>query len=191
MEVARAADRIKTVDLDEYQRASWLWRRRPSDTSILVHLLIFGVGALIHIPLILVENFVVFAVYHTLYVGVGNRLRGSVFSGRNRDIVVGSRITFVRWPGWQTKTNLATDGTPPLTCGIRVICGFKFEVRTGLQAYTRKWISSGKMVEILLTMFPRSKLRSALRCGAPTMRCDAPTVAAMSTMVSAGESLTA
>jgi len=70
MDVARAADRIKTVDLDEYQRASWLWRRRPSDISILVHLLIFGVGALIHIPLILVENFVVFAVYHTLYVGV-------------------------------------------------------------------------------------------------------------------------
>ena len=36
----------------------------------MVHLLTFGVGALIHIPLILVDNFVVFAVYHTVYVGV-------------------------------------------------------------------------------------------------------------------------
>ena len=70
MEVTRAADRMRSVDLDEYQRASWLWQRRPSDISILVHLLIFGVGALIHVPLILVDNFVVFAVYHTFYVGV-------------------------------------------------------------------------------------------------------------------------
>jgi hypothetical protein len=70
VEIARAADRIKSVDLDEYQRANWLWQRRPSDISILVHLLIFGVGALIHIPLILVDNFVVFALYHTFYVGV-------------------------------------------------------------------------------------------------------------------------
>src|ERR1700682_1263185 len=70
VEIARTADRIKSVDLDEYRRASWLWQRRPSDISILVHLLIFGVGALIHIPLILVDNFVAFAVYHTFYVGV-------------------------------------------------------------------------------------------------------------------------
>src|SRR6202795_4811166 len=70
VDVTRAGDRIRTVDFDEYQRASWLWQRRPSDISILVQLLIFGVGALIHIPLILVDNFVVFAVYHTLYVGV-------------------------------------------------------------------------------------------------------------------------
>ena len=69
-EVARAADRSRSVDLEEYQRAIWLWRRRPSDVSILVHLLIFGIGALIHIPLILADNFVVFAVYHTGYVCV-------------------------------------------------------------------------------------------------------------------------
>jgi hypothetical protein len=31
-------------------------------------LLIFGIGALIHIPLILAEDFVVFAIYHAFYV---------------------------------------------------------------------------------------------------------------------------
>lgn len=69
-EVARAADRSESVDLEEYQRAIWLWRRRPSEVSIIVHLLIFGVGALIHIPLILADDFVVFAVYHAFYVCV-------------------------------------------------------------------------------------------------------------------------
>src|SRR5580704_2350935 len=70
IEVALAAERIESVDLEEYQRAFWLWRRRPSEVSILLHLLIFGVGALIHIPLILADDFVVFAIYHTLYVSV-------------------------------------------------------------------------------------------------------------------------
>ena len=69
-EIARAADRSKSVDLEEYQRAIWLWQRRPSEVSILVHLLIFGIGALIHIPLILADDFVVFAIYHTFYVCV-------------------------------------------------------------------------------------------------------------------------
>jgi len=36
----------------------------------MVHLLIFGIGALIHIPLILADNFVVFAIYHAFYVCV-------------------------------------------------------------------------------------------------------------------------
>ena len=57
-------------DLDEYRRAIWLWQRRPSEISIIIHLLIFGIGALIHIPLILADDFVIFAVYHTFYVTV-------------------------------------------------------------------------------------------------------------------------
>jgi hypothetical protein len=67
-EIARAADPSAYLDLEEYQRAIWLWQRRPSEASILVHLLIFGIGALVHIPLILIDNFVVFAIYHTFYV---------------------------------------------------------------------------------------------------------------------------
>ena len=67
LEVAREADRSDSVDLEEYQRAVWLWQRRPSDITILVHLLIFGIGALIHIPLILADDFVLFAVYHAFY----------------------------------------------------------------------------------------------------------------------------
>jgi len=60
----------RVPDLDEYRRAIWLWQRRPSEISIMVHLLIFGIGALIHIPLILADDFVIFAVYHTFYVAV-------------------------------------------------------------------------------------------------------------------------
>jgi hypothetical protein len=60
----------RNPDLDEYRRSIWLWQRRPSEISIIVHLLIFGVGALIHIPLILADDFVVFAIYHTFYVAV-------------------------------------------------------------------------------------------------------------------------
>jgi hypothetical protein len=66
----RAAARTEFVDLEEYQRASWLWRRRPSDISIMIHLLVFGVGALVHIPLILADNLVLFAIYHAIYIGV-------------------------------------------------------------------------------------------------------------------------
>jgi hypothetical protein len=68
MEIAEAADRLESVDLEEYQRAVWLWKRRPSEISILVHLLAFGAGALLHVLLILVDNFVIFAVYHAVYV---------------------------------------------------------------------------------------------------------------------------
>jgi hypothetical protein len=57
-------------DPDEYRRAIWLWQRRPSEISIMVHLLIFGIGGLIHIPLILVEDLRYFALYHTFYVAV-------------------------------------------------------------------------------------------------------------------------
>jgi hypothetical protein len=35
----------------------------------MVHLLIFGIGALIHIPLILADDLVPFAIYHAIYVG--------------------------------------------------------------------------------------------------------------------------
>jgi hypothetical protein len=70
MEVVLAAHRSGSVDLEEYQRAIWFWQRRPSEVSIMVHLLIFGVGALIHIPLIVADDFIVFAIYHAFYVCV-------------------------------------------------------------------------------------------------------------------------
>jgi hypothetical protein len=60
----------RNPNLDEYRRAIWLWQRRPSEIRILVHLLIFGIGALIHIPLILIDDLRYFAVYHTFYVAV-------------------------------------------------------------------------------------------------------------------------
>jgi hypothetical protein len=69
-EIVRAAARTEFVDLEEYQRATWLWRRRPSDVSIMMHLLVFGVGALIHIPLILADDLMLFAIYHAIYITV-------------------------------------------------------------------------------------------------------------------------
>jgi hypothetical protein len=69
-EIVRAAARTEYVDLEEYQRATWLWQRRPSDISILVHLLIFGIGALIHIPLILANDLMAFAIFHAIYISV-------------------------------------------------------------------------------------------------------------------------
>ena len=69
-EIVRAAARTETVDFEEYQRATWLWQRRPSDTRIMVHLLILAIGAMIHIPLILSDDLVFFAIYHAIYIGV-------------------------------------------------------------------------------------------------------------------------
>src|SRR5438046_1668894 len=57
----------RNPDVDEYRRALWLWQRRPSEISIMVHLLIFGIGALIHIPLILADDLRYFAAYHAIY----------------------------------------------------------------------------------------------------------------------------
>jgi hypothetical protein len=68
-EIVRHGSRAN-LDLDEYQRAVWLWRRRPSEVRMMVYLLIFGIGGLIHIPLILGDDWVIFAIYHTFYVGV-------------------------------------------------------------------------------------------------------------------------
>ncbi len=53
------------------------------------------------------------------------------------------------------------------------------------------WMSSGSRSDTCRIKLPRSMLISALRWGAPSSRRDAPTVAATSTIVSAGESLTA
>jgi hypothetical protein len=69
-EIVRAAARTESIDLEEYHRATWLWRRRPSDVKILVHLLILAIGALIHIPLILADDLLLFAIYHAIYIGV-------------------------------------------------------------------------------------------------------------------------
>jgi hypothetical protein len=100
VEVARAADRSESVDLEEYQRAIWLWQRRSSEVSTIVHLLIFGVGALIHIPLILGDDFVIFAIYHAFYICVVTVCVGRFLWLESR-YRRGSRITFVPLPGWQ------------------------------------------------------------------------------------------
>src|ERR1700722_14418119 len=69
-EIVRAAARTESIDLEEYHRATWLWRRRPSDVKMLVHLLILAIGALIPIPLIFADNLLLFPIYHAIFIGV-------------------------------------------------------------------------------------------------------------------------
>ena len=77
-EIVRAAARTESVDLEEYQRATWLWQRRPSDVSILVHFLILAVGALIHIPLILANDLMHFCDLPRDLYRLDDRLRGPI-----------------------------------------------------------------------------------------------------------------
>ncbi|MBV9674157.1 MAG: hypothetical protein JO076_15205 [Verrucomicrobia bacterium] len=59
---------LTDVDPLEYQRALWLWQRRPSETSVLLLFLVFGIGALAHIPFILRDDMVPLAAFHSFYV---------------------------------------------------------------------------------------------------------------------------
>src|SRR5436189_263081 len=58
-------------------------------------------------------------------------------------------------------------------------------------AYTRRWMFSGSKRETSWIILPRRRWRSPLRRGAPRTKREAPTLAAVSTIVSAAESLTA
>jgi hypothetical protein len=53
--------------VEEQRRALWIWNRRPPETRVLLHLLILSVGALVHIPLIILADITVIVVYHSCY----------------------------------------------------------------------------------------------------------------------------
>ena len=69
--------------------------------------------------------------------------------------------------------------------------GWKRKAGIAPHAYTSKCMSSGRLFEMCRITFPCNRLIKPFRSGAPTIRCDTPIVAAMSTIVSATESLTA
>jgi hypothetical protein len=57
----------ESFSVEEQQRALWIWNRRPSEARVLLHLLILSVGALVHIPLIILADISAIIIYHSLY----------------------------------------------------------------------------------------------------------------------------
>lgn len=56
-----------SFNVEEQQRALWIWNRRPPETRVLLHLLILSVGALVHIPLIILADISIIIIYHSCY----------------------------------------------------------------------------------------------------------------------------
>ena len=68
---------IRSRDLDrqqlnwqEYERAVWIWRRRPSEMDWMKLLLVLGIGALAHLPLIVLADPLIFCICHIFYIGI-------------------------------------------------------------------------------------------------------------------------
>ena len=57
----------ESFNVEEQQRALWIWNRRPAETRVLLHLLILSVGALAHVPLIILADISVVVVFHSCY----------------------------------------------------------------------------------------------------------------------------
>jgi hypothetical protein len=57
-----------SVNTEEFRRASWIWKRRPTEVTVLIHLLILGIGALGHTFFILLPDLIYLMIYHLLYV---------------------------------------------------------------------------------------------------------------------------
>ena len=66
--LARLSERRgEPFSAEEQERALWIWNRRPSEARVLSHLLILSVGALAHVPLVILADINIVAVYHSLY----------------------------------------------------------------------------------------------------------------------------
>jgi hypothetical protein len=82
--VESGLDERKTIDPEEYRRASWLWKRRPTEITLLLYLLILGIGALGHAIFILFSDPIYLVVYHLLYVAVVVTLVGRFLWSESR-----------------------------------------------------------------------------------------------------------
>lgn len=58
------------LNRQEYDRAIWMWNRRTSEVNWLRLLLVLGIGALAHLPLIVLADPLIFCIYHILYIGI-------------------------------------------------------------------------------------------------------------------------
>ena len=70
------ADLGESISIEEHERAVWIWKRRPSETRVLLHLLILSAGALAHVPLIILADIHVVVVFHSLYLVLATVLAG-------------------------------------------------------------------------------------------------------------------
>jgi hypothetical protein len=65
--VRLSQDNGDPFSVEEQQRAIWIWNRRPSETRVLLHLLILSFGALAHVPLIILADINAIVIYHSCY----------------------------------------------------------------------------------------------------------------------------
>ena len=72
----RCPDLDESICIEEQRRALWVWQRRPSETRVLLHLLILSVGALAHVPVIILADLNVIVVFHSLYLVLVMALAG-------------------------------------------------------------------------------------------------------------------
>jgi hypothetical protein len=70
-------DSGESFSTEEQQRALWIWNRRPSETRVLLHLLILSVGALGHVPLVILADISVIVIYHSCYLVLVLALAGT------------------------------------------------------------------------------------------------------------------
>jgi hypothetical protein len=70
------ADPGESISIEEQRRAVWIWNQRPSETRVLLHLLILSIGALAHVPLIILGDINLIVVCHSLYLVLVTILAG-------------------------------------------------------------------------------------------------------------------
>jgi hypothetical protein len=70
-------DHGESICLEEHQRAIWIWNRRPSEARVLLHLLILSVGALAHVPLIILADINIIIAFHSCYLVLVVALAGT------------------------------------------------------------------------------------------------------------------
>ena len=58
------------LNWQEYERAVWIWYRRPPELNWVKLLLVLGIGALAHFPLMLLADPVIFGICHLFYIGI-------------------------------------------------------------------------------------------------------------------------
>ena len=54
----------------EYERAVWIWYRRPPEMNWMKLFPVLGVAALAHFPLILLADPLIFCICHLFYIGI-------------------------------------------------------------------------------------------------------------------------
>ena len=76
------------LNWQEYERAVWIWCRRPPEMNWVKLLLVLGIAALAHFPLMLLADPVIFGICHLFYIGIVTACVGCFMS---------KEVKFRRW----------------------------------------------------------------------------------------------